>query len=511
MTDIAQRVGIVERGLLLGERTGFSVELGTRTRAAELSLVIDVYDFDNPVHPEGHLGWWSFPLAALDLPAQVQLSLADGNVTINGQSSTASWSNPDFAATSRLVVNAVLRSATTNAIVDLDRVPAFTDPADLAALRAGFDRDWSAPRYAPVQILPAAGETVHIVAPDLALRDGVGNLCLELYRHLRQNNVPVMLHAARADFAIGDLVSPYKALPERVGAADRVIYFYSTHDPLLGLVTGLDCRSKAAYFHGVTDPARVRVFDPELAAACSKALAGLDALADFDRLAANSRHSAKILSRALPPARQREVAVVPPLLAASGSVVDDETHSRAPVLLTVCQIRPHKRVEDVLRLFAEYRRLVPEARLHVVGRAPSRPYMDYLAWVQVDELGLPPDAVMWLGSIAPDELAAQYRAAALYVSMSEDEGFCLPLFEAMRHRLPVAAFALPAVLETLGGAGLVFGDKDFPLLAGQLAAMLADAGRREALAAAGAARAAQWLAAMDGTGLVELVYGTGSG
>ena len=69
------------------------------------------------------------------------------------------------------------------------------------------------------------------------------------------------------------------------------------------------------------------------------------------------------------------------------------------------------------------------------------------------------------------ELAAYYRHAHLYVSLSEHEGFCAPLVEAMAMDVPILAYAAAAVPETLGGAGVLFDPKDLEVaaeLAGQL-------------------------------------------
>jgi glycosyltransferase involved in cell wall biosynthesis len=44
--------------------------------------------------------------------------------------------------------------------------------------------------------------------------------------------------------------------------------------------------------------------------------------------------------------------------------------------------------------------------------------------------------------------------------MSEHEGFCVPLIEAMWFDVPVFAFKASAVPETLGDAGLMFAAKD---------------------------------------------------
>ena len=71
-----------------------------------------------------------------------------------------------------------------------------------------------------------------------------------------------------------------------------------------------------------------------------------------------------------------------------------------------------------------------------------------------------PDRFWFTGPVPDDELAAYYRNAHAYVSLSEHEGFCVPLVEAMAMDVPVLAYAAAAVPETLGGAGVSFAPKD---------------------------------------------------
>ena len=49
--------------------------------------------------------------------------------------------------------------------------------------------------------------------------------------------------------------------------------------------------------------------------------------------------------------------------------------------------------------------------------------------------------------------------------MSEHEGFCIPVIEAMYHNLPVVAYASSAVPDTMDGAGILFSEKNYPLVA----------------------------------------------
>jgi glycosyltransferase involved in cell wall biosynthesis len=57
------------------------------------------------------------------------------------------------------------------------------------------------------------------------------------------------------------------------------------------------------------------------------------------------------------------------------------------------------------------------------------------------------------------DLLACYAAADVFVSMSEHEGFGVPLVEAMLMDVPVLAYGAAAVPDTLGGAGIQFTEK----------------------------------------------------
>ncbi|MEW9805687.1 glycosyltransferase [Mesorhizobium sp. ZMM04-5] len=506
MTDELLRIAFGHRAVASTEAIGTTLAVSDAALQADASIVIDVYDLDHPVHPAGHLGWWKFRMAAaspVDIRLRVDASAVEA--TLANEPPTQLWLNPAPPQYRRLLLNAVVRSNTTNAILALDRIAAVPGEDALVEFRAAFDRDWSSPRLAPSPYIPDPGQTIHIVSRAIFQRDAVGELCLDLYRMLRQNRIPVRMHAEGCDLTINDIVEPQNLLHERIGPADQVLYFYSQHDPLLEPLLAADCARKCVYFHGITDPDLVRVFDPELSVVCAKAIAELPRLARFDRFAANSRHSASALARALGPERAPDIGVIPPQIAPRPAARHEDSAPRQDALLSVQQMRPHKKVEDVLRLFAAYREASPSAQCWIVGRAPNRAYRDYLDWVERKELGLPAGAVRWLGSVGPAELADLYRSASAYVSMSEDEGFCLPLFEAMRNGLPVFAYGVPAVAETLGGSGLRFATKDFPHLAEHLAAVLADPARRSALLAGQARRVDDLLPRMSGTGFFELL------
>ena len=92
----------------------------------------------------------------------------------------------------------------------------------------------------------------------------------------------------------------------------------------------------------------------------------------------------------------------------------------------------------------------------------------------IGELGWQQDRFVFTGPVPDDELAAYYRGSSVYISMSEHEGFCVPLLEAMAADLPILAYASTAVPDTLGGAGVQFARKDFEAAAEMLGMLAFD-------------------------------------
>jgi glycosyltransferase involved in cell wall biosynthesis len=497
---------------ILADDGRFALRFLGDVAAGDVFLTIDVYDLDRPVHPEGHVGWWRFPVEALGERCEGRLRVgADGaNVEIAGVASEDRWVNPAPVRPSRCLVHATLRAKTsTRKIVSIDHVPWLADAQDLARFRARFARDGERPRFAAPGFVAAAGATVRIVSPSIRFHDAVGELCLGLYRMLRQHSVAVALYADDVNLEINDIVTPVARLPLDAGQNDTLLYFYSVFDPRLAMIANLPFARKIAYYHGVTAPRLLLVFDPEASVACKKAIAQLPELARFDLLAANSAASAAELAPALRTAGRDDaaVAILPPCLCQDRPLPPEaRPHGSAQArFLFVGRLKANKRIEHLLALFAAYRARCPDAQCFIAGTASNKPYRDYLSWVEEKQLGLPAGAVHWLGEVSDEERQRLYRTASVYVSMSEHEGFCLPVLEAMAAGLPVMAYALPAIEELLAGSGLLFAKKDYAALAERLRALLDDDAARADLVAQQSARAAVILAQADGAGFWRLL------
>ena len=157
--------------------------------------------------------------------------------------------------------------------------------------------------------------------------------------------------------------------------------------------------------------------------------------------------------------------------------------------LFVGRIVPNKRIEDHIRLAEMYKRYVDSYyRFIFVGRYDGLPRYYAMIRALLVEYRMLPDRFIFTGAVPDEDLAAYYRWADAYISLSEHEGFCVPLVEAMATDVPVLAYAAGAVPETLGGAGVLFTPKDLELAAEMLGTLVYDRSVRDRVLAGQRAR-----------------------
>jgi glycosyltransferase involved in cell wall biosynthesis len=233
------------------------------------------------------------------------------------------------------------------------------------------------------------------------------------------------------------------------------------------------------YYHNVT-PARFfeRIEFPWVEALYR----GRDALSDLAHLGglAGSEYNQREMERA----GFRDVRVIPYILDLDAFVQAAtqpealalvERHSQPDRVnwLHVGRLAPNKRIEDIVRAFYYYHAQIRRnSHLFIVGSDTGLEAYSHPLRQWVERLGLA-DAVTFVGYVSDAEVAGFFKLASVYVCMSEHEGFCIPLLEAMVHRVPIIAYRSTAVEYTLGSAGVMVDDKD-PRLVAQIAHLLCD-------------------------------------
>ncbi|MDX2008650.1 MAG: glycosyltransferase [Myxococcaceae bacterium] len=302
---------------------------------------------------------------------------------------------------------------------------------------------------------------VHQLVPTFRPGDAMGAAAIGFQRALRHLGVPGDVFAGEVAQGFDGLVQPVERL--RVEPDDLVLYHHGIASSLVARLLQWRCR-RGVVFHNIT-PARFYE-GTRLAQSLTAGRAQLSALAPHVEVSIGVSH---YNARELEASGHRNVHVVP-LLVEPERFAPDEADGRfqarlerlgAPRLVSVSRVVPHKRVDDLLSLHAEVRRLAPKAQLLVAGGYDAGQASFRALARRAKALG----QVTFLGKVSHAELVAAYRAATLFVSMSEHEGVGVPLLEAFASDLPVLAFGAAAVPETLGGHGLCFDEKHFAALA----------------------------------------------
>jgi glycosyltransferase involved in cell wall biosynthesis len=128
--------------------------------------------------------------------------------------------------------------------------------------------------------------------------------------------------------------------------------------------------------------------------------------------------------------------------------------------LFVGRIVPNKGIEDLIKLYAHYKKYVEhDSRLIIVGdwsgfERYRMQLLKIIADIDLPHVDMP-------GRVDFSQLLAFYSVADAYVSLSRHEGFCIPLLEAMHFNIPVMALGRAAVPETLDGAGVLINKLDY--------------------------------------------------
>jgi len=255
-----------------------------------------------------------------------------------------------------------------------------------------------------------------------------------------------------------------------------VLYNHSIHDSIMPMLRDLPC-AKVFFFHNVTPPDFYKVFDAEYARCCKRGLEQLQEVTFFTRYVANSAYSARLLSDALGATENLrggmaiDVRVCPPVVLPSSLLMSPSTERDISLpqetarLLFVGRLAPHKRIEDLFAAFQEYYLIHDDSCLMIVGQEDSSSYIQYLQHMKSKVEDDVKRHIYVYRNVDDECLSRIYRHASAFVCMSEHEGFCIPLVEAMIFELPIFAFDQPAVAETMGGCGVLFRRKDFQSLA----------------------------------------------
>lgn len=327
-----------------------------------------------------------------------------------------------------------------------------------------------------------ATRSVHQVMEAAMPGDAVFNMAVAIRAWLREHGHHSSLMANHVDPSLRGQVISYTR--SRLRPGDVLLYHYA----LAAEVSAFVAAQKAAggrtvlLYHNMTPARYFRHEDPMLYEQLRNGRRELQGLRETVDLAVAMSDFSKAELSGL---GYQNVVVLPAVILDSKYEITPDAKvlkqwSRGGTnLLFVGRIAPNKKQEDLIKVFYFYKRINPGSNLLLVGALGTTQV--YYRWLRelVDYLQL--SDVFFCGHVTQSELNAYYRVAGVFVSMSEHEGFGVPLVESMYFGVPVIAYQAAAVPETLGEAGMLVKRKDYAVIAELINQVVSDRELREAI------------------------------
>lgn len=319
--------------------------------------------------------------------------------------------------------------------------------------------------------------------PDFSPKDAIGEECLQIDKIMRGWGY---------ESEIRSLSTPFRRLENLENTL--ILYHYSigSRMPYFILEWGLEF---AVRFHNITPSEFFSNCEEDTLNACELGWRQLPLLVERSRyFLAVSQFNAEALKRA----GAQKTSVVPILREYKRFEKKHTYENPRTQFLFVGRFSPNKCQHDLLEAFDLYKRFVdPGSRLVLVGGAFSTHYSrSLLKMAQELELKVGFDLasdvscdVLLVKNLSEKDLIRLYQESSLFMSMSEHEGFCVPLVEAMHAELPILAHGASAVPETLGDAGILFDKKDKVGVVREMERLVKDSNLRKDLMERGKARA----------------------
>lgn len=299
---------------------------------------------------------------------------------------------------------------------------------------------------------------IHQLLPNLAYGDAISNHALTIRDSLRDRGYESEIFVRYLDDRVA---SQAKVFERQIAPQAGLIYHHSIGSELTEYATSHP-GAKCLIYHNITPAKFFQPYRPDFAAILDKGRAELQELAQYFKVSVgdSAYNAAELVASGFEQPGVLPIAVDPSKWnRLPDSALMEQLQDGKSNLLFVGRITPNKCQEQLVEAFYYYLTMDVEARLILVGEGNSNdPYYHHLLSV-IDKFDLS-SYVLMPGQVNDAQLLAYYRTADLFWSMSEHEGFGVPLVEAMWFDIPVLAYKSSAVPETLGKSALMFNNKE---------------------------------------------------
>lgn len=320
---------------------------------------------------------------------------------------------------------------------------------------------------------------VHQLATSLTYGDAISDEMLEIQKVLRNAGFRSEIFTRFCDPRMAGLAHDFREYWKYSSKDNVALFHFSIGSPVSRLFFRLPDR-KVMIYHNITPHEYFLDFHRLLTRECYKGRLEVKLFVDkVDLVLGDSEFNRKELERL----GYKQTGVLPILLnfekfRQEGDPITRKIYDNGKkTLLFVGRLIPNKKYEDIIKVFALYRRYFePQAQLILAG--DYRGLERYLASLfdLIDRLRL--RDVHFTGHISFSELRACYQLADVFLSLSEHEGFGVPLVESFLQDIPVIAYDAGAVAETMNGGGILLRQKDYLGIAALVDKVIRDSGFR---------------------------------
>jgi glycosyltransferase involved in cell wall biosynthesis len=330
---------------------------------------------------------------------------------------------------------------------------------------------------------------IHQLVHTLSYGDAISTEVLALQRVLRELGFSSEIFAIHEHPLLKGRSIPYSGLDAE--ASGELILHYSLGSPLNDIYKGWSRGHRTIVYHNITPAKWYRSVNKRVADDIEVGLRDLPGLCQVsDAIWADSEYNAgeirelgfevDVLELLVDPARWD-----PPR---NEGIYTSVSGSPGIQVLHVGRLAPNKRVEDIIKSFYFLVKYIDrEARLRLVGIDTDTELYSFSLRELANYLGIG-YAVEFVGPLSDGEVRAMYEASDVYLCMSEHEGFCLPIIEAMHFGLPVLAYAAGAVPDTMGDGGILVREKRHAEIAALIAKLASPGELREQVISRGRER-----------------------
>lgn len=310
---------------------------------------------------------------------------------------------------------------------------------------------------------------VHQFATSLSYGDAISDEMLEIQKVLREKGYASEIFIRFYEPRMAEYIRDYREY-RKFSSPQNVVIFHFSIGSLVSKIFFRILDKKIMIYHNITPHEFFVDSHRILTRECYKGRLEIKLFVDKVDLALGD---SEFNRRELEEVGYSQTGVLPILLDFSKFDKEEDPVTQGifsngkTTILFVGRLIPNKKFEDIIKTYYFYKKYF-NSHSQLILAGDYRGLERYLASLQELVQRLDLSDVHFTGHVEFRELVSLYKLSHFYLSLSEHEGFGVPLLEAFYMRLPVVAYAAGAVEETMNGGGVILYKKDFYKIAALL-------------------------------------------